>query len=111
MDIEKRHENMPLFRNYSYDIYPKYNNYDAIEVGRTADIPCNYFGVIGVPITFMDKYSPEQIEVVGITTNDKENLWEIKTRTYPKADAENYTILNAASVLKVGNKLKAIEQR
>jgi hypothetical protein len=111
LDIEKRHEDMPLFRNYSPEGYPKYDNYDAIEVSKTADIPCDYYGVMGVPITFMNKYSPEQFEVVGITTNDKENLWGVKTRNYTPADAKNYTILNAASVLNKGGKLKAIYAR
>ena len=111
LDIEKRHEDMPIFREYSPDVYPKYDNYDSIEVSKTADIPCDYYGVMGVPITFMDKYSPEQFEVVGITTNDRENLWGLKIRTYTAADAENYTILNAASVLNIGGKLKAMYAR
>lgn len=111
LDIEKRHEDMTLFRTYSPDVYPTYDNYDAIEVSKTADIPCDYYGVMGVPITFMDKYSPEQFEIVGINTNDKENLWGVKTRTYTPDDAKNYTILNAASVLKKGSKLKAMYAR
>lgn len=111
LDIEKRHEDMTLFREYSPDVYPKYDNYDAIEVSKTADIPCDYYGIMGVPITFMDKYSPEQFEVVGITTNDKENIWGVKTRTYTPADAKNYTILNAASVLLKDGKLKAMYAR
>jgi len=111
LDIEKRHEDMTLFRTYSPDVYPKYENYDAIEVSRTADIPCDYYGVMGVPITFMDKHSPEQFDVVGITTNDKENLWGVKIRTFTANDAKNYSILNAASVLNVDNKLKAMYAR
>jgi hypothetical protein len=111
LDIDKRHEDMTLFREYSPDIYPKYDNYDAIEVSKTADIPCDYFGVMGVPITFMDKFNPDQFEVVGITTNDKENLWGVKTRTYTLDDAKNYTILNAASVLDKDGKLKAMYAR
>jgi hypothetical protein len=74
IDIEKRHENMTLFRNYSPDIYPKYDNFDAIEVSRTADIPCDYDGIMGVPITFADKYNPDQFEFLGIDkefTSDK----------------------------------------
>lgn len=67
MDIEKRHENMTLFRNYTADNYPIYDNYNAIEVGRTADIPCDYYGVMGVPLTFMCQYNPEQFEIVGQT--------------------------------------------
>ena len=66
IDIEKRHEDMTLFRSYSPGKYPKYDNYDAIEVSRTADIPCDYYGVMGVPITFADKYNPDQFEFMGI---------------------------------------------
>jgi hypothetical protein len=65
VDIEKRHEDLALFRNYSPEMYPKYDNYDAIEVGKTADIPCDYYGVMGVPITFIDKFNPEQFEILG----------------------------------------------
>lgn len=46
--------------------YPTYDNYDAIEVSKTADIPCDYDGAMGVPITFMDKYNPEQFEIIGL---------------------------------------------
>lgn len=69
IDIEKRHEDMTLFKEYSPEIYPKYDNYDAIEVSRTADIPCDYYGIMGVPITFIDKYNPDQFNLLGI---DKE---------------------------------------
>lgn len=65
LDIQKRHEGMTLFRTYSPESYPKYDTYDAIEVSRTIDIPCDYYGVMGVPITFMDKYSPNQFEILG----------------------------------------------
>ena len=65
VDIEKRHENMPLFRNYSPKLYPKYDNYDAINVDRTVDIPCDYYGVMGVPITFLSQYNPDQFEIVA----------------------------------------------
>ena len=65
VDIEKRHENMPLFRNYSSELYPKYDNYDAINVDRTVDIPCDYYGVMGVPITFLSQYNPDQFEIVA----------------------------------------------
>lgn len=65
LDIKKRHEDMVLFRNYTPEAYPKYDNYDAIELSKTVDIPCDYFGIMGVPITFMDKYNPEQFEILG----------------------------------------------
>lgn len=64
LDYSKRHEELVLYRKYNPDDYPKYDNYDAIEVGKTADIPEDYDGVMGVPITFMDKYCPEQFEII-----------------------------------------------
>jgi hypothetical protein len=66
MDIEKRHEDMTLFREYNPAAYPKYDNFDAIEVSNTADIPCDYYGVMGVPITFASKHNPDQFEYLGI---------------------------------------------
>ena len=60
---------MDLFKNYSADEYPKYDNYDAINVDKTADIPMDYDGVMGVPITFFDKYCPTQFEILGIANN------------------------------------------
>ena len=67
IDIKKRHEDMILFRQYSPEVYPQYDNYDAIEVSKTADIPSDYYGVMGVPITFMDKYNPDQFQVIGLS--------------------------------------------
>lgn len=65
LDYEARHEDLILYKKYTPEEYPKYDNYDAIEVGKTAEIPCDYYGVMGVPITFMDKYSPDQFEILG----------------------------------------------
>lgn len=67
LGIEKRHENLPLFRHYrGHEAdYPKYDNYDAIEVSKVADIPMDYDGVMGVPITFMDRYNPDQFDIVS----------------------------------------------
>ncbi|WP_202962299.1 adenine-specific methyltransferase EcoRI family protein [Sharpea azabuensis] len=76
LDTEKRHEDMTLFRNYSPKAYPKYDNYDAIEVPKTADIPCDYYGVIGVPITFMTKYNPDQFEIVGVLNSGSANEYD-----------------------------------
>lgn len=61
---------MILFRNYTPENYPHYDNYDAIEVSKTADIPCDYDGAMGVPITFMDKFNPEQFEILGATESE-----------------------------------------
>ncbi|MBV6457313.1 MAG: hypothetical protein HONBIEJF_00421 [Fimbriimonadaceae bacterium] len=65
MDHPKRHEDIPLFKKYSPEAYPTYANYDAIEVGKVADIPADYEGAMGVPITILDKYNPEQFEILG----------------------------------------------
>ena len=65
--VDKRNEGIPLFRKYNPNDYPTYVNYDAIEVQKTADIPCDYDGIMGVPITFMDKYNPNQFEIVGMS--------------------------------------------
>lgn len=66
LDIQKRHEDMPLFRHYTPEEYPKYDNYDAIDVAKTADIPCDYYEAIGVPVTYLTKFNPEQFELLGI---------------------------------------------
>ena len=65
LDHSKRHEELDLVCRYSPEEYPHYDNYDAIEVGKTADIPYDWDGVMGVPITFLDKYCPEQFEIVN----------------------------------------------
>ena len=61
----KRNTPLDLYKKYNAEEYPKYDNYDAIEVSETDEIPMDYNGVIGVPITFLDKYCPEQFEIVG----------------------------------------------
>jgi len=64
LEIPKRNEDLDLIRNYSSEEYPAFDNYNAINVGRTQDIPCDYPGIMGVPITFLDKYNPNQFEIV-----------------------------------------------
>lgn len=65
LDHRQRHEGLDLFKRYSPDEYPTYENFNAINVDVTKSIPCDYAGIMGVPITFMDKYSPEQFEIIG----------------------------------------------
>ena len=65
LDYRERHSDIVLVRHYTPEEYPKYANYDAIEVSKTADIPCDYYGEMGVPITFLDKYNPDQFEIIG----------------------------------------------
>jgi hypothetical protein len=65
LDTTKRHEFMTLYKRYTPEEYPTYTNYSAIEVAKVADIPADYDGAMGVPITFLDKYNPEQFEILG----------------------------------------------
>ena len=73
LDHKKRHEKIVLYKTYTPEDFPKYDNYDAIEVKKTADIPMDYDGVMGVPITFLDKYNPEQFEIIGLDRYVEDN--------------------------------------
>lgn len=64
LDFKERHEDLILYKNYTPEEYPKYDNYDAINVDKTSDIPLDYEDKMGVPITFLDKYNPEQFEII-----------------------------------------------
>ena len=64
LDIKKRHEELELYKRYTPEEYPKYDNYTAINVDKTADIPEDYYEEMGVPITFLDKYNPDQFEII-----------------------------------------------
>lgn len=87
LDYAERHIDIPLFKHYTPEEYPTYENYDVIEVGKTADIPCDYDGLMGVPITFMDKYNPDQFEIVGMFEN--EDLYRLKTRVYTRQECQS----------------------
>lgn len=66
LDIRQRHEEMILVKKYKPEEYPKYENYNAININSTSNIPCDYAGIMGVPITFMDYYNPDQFEIIGL---------------------------------------------
>ena len=66
LDIKQRHEELILVKRYTSLDYLSYENFDAINVDKTVDIPCDYAGIMGVPITFLDKYSPDQFEIIGL---------------------------------------------
>jgi hypothetical protein len=70
LETTRRHEPLKLTNHYTPRQYPRYENYDAIDVGRTQDIPIDYVGVMGVPITFLDKYSPDQFEIVMLANGN-----------------------------------------
>ena len=70
LEHKRRHEELILYKRYNPEEYPKYDNYDAINVDKVNEIPCDYDGVMGVPITFLDKYNPEQFEILGATESE-----------------------------------------
>ena len=98
---KKRNEELILFRTYAGHErqYPKYDNYAAIEVAKVSEIPGDYEGAMGVPITFLDKYNPDQFEILGIT--DRADNSGLKTREYTHNDAVNPGDLNRRGVLKI----------
>jgi hypothetical protein len=75
LDYKERHEDLILYKSYTPEEFPTYDNYDAINVNKTKDIPLDFKGVMGVPITFLDKYNPDQFEILGLSASagyDKE---------------------------------------
>lgn len=109
LEIPKRNEELDLICRYSEEEYPSYDNYDAIEVSKTADIPSDYSGVMGVPITFLDKYCPTQFELLGIT--DRGNEYGIKTKEYTPMDSPKYGDLNRRGAIMVNGVLKSTYAR
>jgi len=70
LNYKDRHEDLILYSRYNPEDYPKYDNFDAINVKSTQEIPLDYDGIMGVPVTFMDKYNPDQFEIIGMGTGD-----------------------------------------
>ena len=97
LDYSERHEDLVLYRSYTPEEYPHYDNYDAIEVGKTSEIPCDYDGVMGVPITFMDKYNPNQFEII----------WQAAGNSYANAPKELLEELKFDPTVKYGGGLGA----
>ncbi|MEQ6896279.1 adenine-specific methyltransferase EcoRI family protein [Microbacterium sp. KR10-403] len=105
LDIAKRHEELILWKPYDPEVHRHYDNYDAIEIARLKDIPVDWDGAMGVPITFMDSYNPDQFEILGIT--DRDNNSGLKTKTYSRAEVPNAGDLNRRGALLVDGKLKS----
>jgi Adenine-specific methyltransferase EcoRI len=104
MDFPKRHEDLILYRNYDPETYPSYDNYDGIEVSRTQDIPTDYNGVMGVPITFLDKHSPDQFEIVGVTQSwfgGKSKIYPRQTQVNANGRESAVTKLNDGAAIKI----------
>ncbi|MBL7644648.1 MAG: adenine-specific methyltransferase EcoRI family protein [Candidatus Hydrogenedentes bacterium] len=103
LDIAKRHEDLILYKTYDPEVYPTYDNFDAIDVSKVDSIPVDYFGTMGVPGGFLTKHNPDQFEIVGIT-----KTWcGMASKKYPKqiqVDADGtkseVTKLNDGAALK-----------
>ena len=106
LDLKQRHEELILVKKYAghEDEYPTYDNYDAIEVSKVANIPLDYDGVMGVPVTFLDKYSPDQFEIVGITKTwfgGAVKTYEMQTQVSKNGTTSTVSKLNDGPALKV----------
>jgi hypothetical protein len=104
LDIAKRHEELILFKTFNPREYPEYDNYEAVEVSKFADIPSDYDGAMGVPVTFLEHYNPDQFKILGIT--DRGNVWGLKTKEYTREEVSNPGDLNRRAVIKVGKTYK-----
>lgn len=98
LDVRKRHEELVLYKHYNPEEYPKYDNYDAINVDRITDIPIDYDGAIGVPITFIDKYNPDQFEILGMTS------WRDEFDAIPNKRYQNPKQINKDGSITNGSK-------
>jgi len=110
LDVAKRHEILTLYKKYTPKEFPTYDNYNAIEVSKVSDIPIDYDGIMGVPITFLDKYNPNQFEILGMSDNRDPN-YEYRTKLYSREDSPEYNDLNRGTVLKTNGKLKSTYTR
>lgn len=111
LEVEKHKQKITLYKKYSPDEYPKYDNYDAINVDRYTEIPDNYDGVIGVPITYLDKHNPDQFKIVALG-NSRENFTPTKTYINPKKILKDGEIRNGNainSVLTLNQKTKPVD--
>lgn len=97
LDYEERHEDLVLYKKYTEEEFPKYDNYNAINVNKTADIPYDYDGCIGVPITFLDKYNPEQFDIIALG-NSRDNFTPSKSYTNPKKILKDGQVRNGNAI-------------
>ncbi len=114
LDLKKRHINLDPYKTYNKKDYPKYDNYDAIEVSTVKDIPCDYDGVMGVPLTFLEKHNPDEFEILGCTqrgchdkvpdTKKYDSYWEMRQDGTKTGSSGGKTNENANVVANDGEK-------
>ena len=108
IDVPKRHQMLPLDLGYQYfgheDMYPKYDNYDAINVSTLDEIPCDYTGIMGVPVSFIDKYCPEQFELITcthVTNENKGELIQLHDTNYYKGYVRGKVVTNLDATMPI----------
>ena len=106
LDVKKRHEKLVLDKCYSRLMYPTFDNYEGISVGRVKDIPCDYDGIMGVPVTYLEKHNPEQFKILGITCRNYSP--EYRKKFYDKADYSNANTLNGSACVLVNGEPKML---
>lgn len=97
LEIDKRHEPFTFIKHYDPALYPHYDNYDAIEVSKTADIPDDYYGVMGVPITYLGKHCPDQFEIIWTTDRGGDGMIEDLKKPHKRFDAP---VMNGKGIYK-----------
>lgn len=97
LDTTKRHEEIVMYKKYKPEEYPKYDNYNAIEVSKVADIPMDWNGLMGVPITFLDKYNPNQFEIIELG-NSRDNFTPNKDYVNPKKHTKDGRVVNGGAI-------------
>lgn len=109
LDIKKRHEKLILWKNYTSEEFPYFDNYEGINVNKVTDIPCDYDGIMGVPITYLDRHNPEQFEILGITCRGYSP--EYRTKLYDVDHYEKANDLNGSGCILVNGKPKMLYGR
>lgn len=109
LEISKRNDILTLYNKYTPEEYQTYDNYNAINVDKTKEMPEDYSGAMGVPITFLDKYNPDQFEIIGFT--HRNDPYELKTKIYTKEDSDNFNDLNGSPIINEGNKFRFVYMR
>lgn len=109
LSLKIEREFLTLSKSYSQEKYPKYDNYNAININKIKDIPKDYTGVMGVPITIMVKYNPKQFEILGMLNYKNET--GLRTKIYTKEDSPKPSELNRGATLKINDEYKVLYHR
>ncbi len=104
LDHNKRHEEIDMYKHYNEEEYPKYDNYEAIEVSKISDIPLDYNGIMGVPVSIFERYNPEQFKIIGITKTwfgMASKTYDVQIQVDKGGKESKVSKLNDGAVLKI----------